>query len=68
MDPRYEDMLYMEHPTSRKHPRMASEMRAAQFSPFSALTGYDDAVKEMAEFVEDAIRKEESQGDDDFGA
>ena len=68
MSGKYEDMLYMEHPTSMKHPRMKSEMRAAQFSPFAALTGYDDAVKETAVRVEDRVLEEERQGDTDFGA
>ena len=48
MDPKYEDMLYMEHPTSKKHPRMKPEMRAAQFSPFAALTGYEAEIEEAA--------------------
>ena len=68
MSGKYEDMLYMEHPTSMKHPRMKPEMRAAQFSPFAALTGYDDAVKETAVRVEDHVLEEERQGDTDFGA
>ena len=42
----YEDIINMEHPTSKKHPRMSMYARAAQFSPFAALTGHDDAVKE----------------------
>lgn len=67
MDSNYEDMLYMEHPTSKKHPRMKPEMRAAQFSTFAALTGYDDAVKETAVRVEDRVLEEERQGDTDFG-
>ena len=67
MDPKYEDMLYMEHPTSKKHPRMVPEMRAAQFSPFAALTGYDTAVRETAEREEERVLEEERQGDTDFG-
>ena len=44
----YSDIIDLEHPTSRKHPRMAAEMRAAQFAPFAALTGYDEAIEETA--------------------
>jgi hypothetical protein len=44
----YSDIIGLEHPTSRKHPRMAAEMRAAQFAPFAALTGYDEAIEETA--------------------
>lgn len=46
MNDNYDDILYMEHPTSRRHPRMSMHDRAAQFSPFAALTGYGDAVDE----------------------
>jgi len=44
----YDDILYMEHPVSKKHPQMSMINRAAQFSPFAALTGYEDAVDETA--------------------
>ena len=43
---KYDDILYMEHPVSKKHPQMSMINRAAQFSPFAALTGYEDAVDE----------------------
>lgn len=42
----YEDIINMEHPTSQKHPRMSMESRAAQFSAFAALTGYDTVIDE----------------------
>lgn len=40
----------LDHPrhVSQKHPPLPPESRAAQFSPFAALTGYDDAVVEAA--------------------
>ena len=41
----YEDMLYLKRPVSRSHLPMDIMDRAAQFSPFAALTGYGDAVK-----------------------
>lgn len=43
----YRDMLDLERPTSRRRPMPAID-RAAQFSPFAALTGYGDAVEETA--------------------
>ena len=44
----YDDIISLPHPTSQKHKRMSLRDRAAQFAPFSALTGYDDAVEETA--------------------
>lgn len=43
---KYEDMLYLNRPVSTKHAPMARENRAAQFSPFAALTGYDACIRE----------------------
>ena len=42
----YDDIINLEHPTSKRHPRMAAIDRAAQFAPFAALTGYDDVIEE----------------------
>lgn len=44
----YEDILNLPHYNSRKHPRMSAANRAAQFSPFAALTGYEAAIRETA--------------------
>jgi len=44
----YDDIINLPHPTSERHPRMPMANRAAQFSPFAALTGYEDAVQETA--------------------
>lgn len=44
----YDDIIDLPHPTSTRHPRMPMANRAAQFSPFAALTGYEDAVQETA--------------------
>lgn len=49
---RYSDLFNLPHPTSAKHPRMSAEARAAQFSPFAALTGYGDAVEETARWTD----------------
>ena len=64
MNEKYKDMLHLPHPVSATHPRMALQDRAAQFSPFAALAGYDDALRETARrtdrFVElDEDRKQE---------
>ncbi len=47
-DHRYDDIIGLEHPTSKRHPRMSEMDRAAQFAPFAALTGYDEMVRETA--------------------
>ncbi len=49
----YKDIINMEHPTSKKHKRMSLYARAAQFAPFAALTGHDDAVIEMARLTDE---------------
>ena len=36
---KYEDIIHLQHPPSANHPQMPIEDRAAQFSPFAALTG-----------------------------
>ena len=43
---KYDDIINLSHPTSKKHPRMSLYARAAQFSPFAALTGHEAAIKE----------------------
>ena len=57
---RYDDIINLQHPTSRKHPRMAMVERAAQFSPFQALTGYASAIKETARLTDQWIELDES--------
>ena len=52
MSDNYEDIINFHHPTSKKHPRMSMVSRAAQFAPFSALTGYKEAVKETERITE----------------
>lgn len=49
----YDDIINLPNPTSKTHPRMPLYNRAAQFSPFSALTGYDAAIKETARLTEE---------------
>ncbi|MEG0805886.1 MAG: YolD-like family protein [Lachnospiraceae bacterium] len=44
----YDDIIQLPHPVSKKHPPMSIWDRAAQFAPFSALTGYGEAVRETA--------------------
>lgn len=53
MSDNYDDILHLPHPTSKTHPRMSRQDRAAQFSPFAALTGYEAVVKETARLTEE---------------
>lgn len=55
----YDDIINLPHPTSQKHPRMSLYDRAAQFSPFAALTGHDAAIKETARFTEKQTEQSE---------
>ena len=56
---KYDDIINLPHHTSPKRPRMSMIDRAAQFSPFAALTGYDAAVKETARLTDRRIELDE---------
>lgn len=51
-DPRYDDILDLDRPPSPGHPPMSMLARAAQFSPFAALTGYEEAIEEAARLTD----------------
>ena len=51
----YEDIIGLERPASRGHPPMPREKRAAQFMPFAALTGYEEAIAETARQTEPRV-------------
>ena len=42
----YDDIINLPHHVSQKHPQMSMQDRAAQFSPFAALTGHGAAIRE----------------------
>ena len=44
----YDDILHLPHHVSQTRPQMSLSDRAAQFSPFQALTGYGAAIQEAA--------------------
>lgn len=60
---KYADIIDLPHHQSAKRPHMPVEDRAAQFSPFAALTGYEDAVKETARLTEERIELDEYSKD-----
>ena len=57
----YDDIINLEHYKSKKHPPMSLYERSAQFAPFSALTGYGEAVCETAREVASRIDIDEEQ-------
>lgn len=59
MDKNYDDIINLPHHISTKHPQMSIEARSAQFAPFSALTGYEDAIKETARLTDKRIEIDE---------
>lgn len=57
----YEDIIHKNRPVSPKHPPMSYYDRAAQFSPFAALTGHDEAIKETARYTDERVDLEEDR-------
>lgn len=60
---RYDKIINMPHPSSKKHYPMSVYNRAAQFAPFAALSGYDEAVTETARLTDSRLEL-----DDDMAA
>ena len=58
---KYDDIINLPHHVSKKHPQMSIDARSAQFAPFAALTGYNDAVKETARLTSKRIELDEEQ-------
>ena len=59
MSGRYDDIIDLPHPVSQRHPQMPLADRAAQFSPFAALTGLDAALQETARLTDQRITLDE---------
>ena len=55
----YDDIIHLPHHVSDKHPHMPVSDRAAQFQPFRALSGYEDAVTETARLTVDWIDQDD---------
>lgn len=58
---KYDDIIHLPHHVSAKHPQMPALDRAAQFSPFAALTGYETAIAETARLVDRRIELDENR-------
>lgn len=49
---KYDDIINLPHHVSKRYPQMSLLNRAAQFSPFAALTGHEAAIEETARLTE----------------
>ncbi len=61
MSGKYDDIIALPHPEPRTHPRMSLHGRAAQFSPFAALTGHSAAIAETGRLTDSRITLDESE-------
>jgi hypothetical protein len=55
---KYDDIIFYDYKGVKNHPHMSESSRAAQFSPFAALTGFEDQIEKTA--------KETAEGSADF--
>ncbi len=58
MEKNYDDIIDMERPVSKRYDPMPRDMRAVQFAPFAALTGFDDVLDDAAGVHMDAVTAE----------
>ncbi len=59
----YSKIINLPHHQSGTRKRMSNYDRAAQFAPFAALTGHDEAIKETARLTDDYME----MGEDKLG-
>ena len=55
----YDGIINLPHHTSASRPHMSAHDRAAQFSPFAALTGYDSAITETGRLTDTRVELDE---------
>lgn len=58
---RYDDIINLPHHVSKTRPQVSMHDRAAQFSAFAALSGYDDTVKETARLTDRKLELTEEE-------
>ena len=61
MSGKYDDIINLPHPVSKRYPRMPLAERAAQFSPFAALTGYESVISETARLTDKRLELDENR-------
>ena len=57
----YKEIINLPHHVSKTRPQMSMLDRAAQFSPFAALTGYDAAIKETGRLTDEKIEMDDDR-------
>ena len=57
----YADIIDLTHHVSKRHPQMPMEKRVAQFSPFAAVSGHDEAIHETSRFTEEQLELSEDE-------
>ena len=55
MKTQYDDIIHLPHHVSKTRPQMSMLDRAAQFPPFAALTGYEDAIQETGRLTDTKV-------------
>ena len=58
---KYSDIIDHPHYQSKTRPHMSMQQRAAQFMPFAALSGFDDAVKETFRITDQRVELDEDE-------
>lgn len=58
---RYDDIINLPHHVSKVHVQMTMAERAAQFSPFAALSGYDEALRETGRLTQARAELDEDE-------
>ncbi len=59
MNEKYDEIMSLPHHVSKTRPQMPMADRAAQFSPFAALAGYDSAIRETGRLTDEKIELDE---------
>ena len=57
----YDDIINLPHHVSSCHPQMSMKERAAQFSPFAALTGYGEVIRETGRLTDQMLEFSEEE-------
>lgn len=58
---KYDDIINLSRPISKKYKPMSLYDRAAQFAPFAALTGHEEEIKETARLTDNKIELDEDE-------